>query len=113
MLRAPASPAQSDGGRVGRGAQPPSEGRLACLWVPHFAAAAALREEPDFRHRAVAIVEGTAPARTTVDVTDEAWESGVRPGMPEAEAVARCPALIVRAASEERDHAAQEALLAV
>ena len=87
--------------------------RLACLWVPHFAAAAALREEPDLRHRAVAIAGGTAPARTTVDVTDEAWESGVRPGMPEAEAVARCPALIVRAASEERDRAAQEALLAV
>src|SRR5256885_1440668 len=32
--------------------------RVACVWVPHFAAAAALRAEPELRHRPVAIVEG-------------------------------------------------------
>lgn len=87
--------------------------RVACVWVPHFAAVAALREEPELRHRPVAIVAGVAPARTVVDATDEAWEAGVRPGMPEAEAAARCPALIARAASGERDVAAREALLAL
>jgi protein ImuB len=48
-----------------------------------------------------------------VDVTEEASAAGVRPGMPETEAIARCPALIVRPASDERDRAAQEALLAM
>jgi protein ImuB len=105
-------------GAIGRGAvRPEAEaalpGRLACLWVPHFAAAAALREEPDLRHRPLAIVHGVAPARTVVDATDEAWEAGVRPAMPEAAAAARCPGLIARAASGEREGAAQEALLAV
>ncbi len=91
----------------------PLRGRLACLLIPHFAAAAALRNEPGLRHRPVAIAGGIAPARTIVDAMEEAWDAGVRPGMPEAEAMARCPALIVRAASGERDRAAQEALLGV
>lgn len=56
-------------------------------------------------------MEGVAPTRVTVDAADEAGEAGVRPGMPEAEAIARCPALVVRPASAARDRAAQEALL--
>jgi len=87
--------------------------RVGCVRVPHFAAAAALREQPDLRHGPVAIAAGIAPARAIVDATDEAWEAGVRPEMPEAEAVARCPGLRVLAASAERDRAAQEALLDV
>lgn len=87
--------------------------RLACLWVPHCSAAAVIREEPALRGRPVAVLEGVIPTRTTVDATDEAWQAGVRPSMPEAEAMGRCPGLIVRAASGERDHATQEALLAV
>lgn len=86
--------------------------RLACLWVPHFAAAAALRDEPELRQCPVVVVEGAAPARAVVDATDEARETGVRAGMAEAEATARCPGLIVRAASAERERAAREALLA-
>jgi protein ImuB len=87
--------------------------RLACLWVPYFPAAAVLRQEPECRRRPVAVMDGAAPARTTVAVTDEAQAVGVQPGMPEAEAVARCPGLIIRAISGERERAAQEALLAV
>jgi protein ImuB len=87
--------------------------RLACVWVPHFAAAALLRAEPELRGRPVALMDGVAPTRTVVDVTDEAWDAGVRPGMAEAEAVARGPGLNVRAASGERDRATQEALLAM
>ncbi len=87
--------------------------RLACLWVPHFVAAAVLRQQPELRSQPVAVMEGVAPARTTVDATDAAWDAGVRPGMPEAEAAARCPGLVIRPGSPARDRAAQEALLAV
>jgi protein ImuB len=72
-----------------------------------------LRQEPGYCRQPVAVMEGAAPARTTVAATDEALAVGVHPGMPEAEAGARCPGLVIRSASRDRDRAAQEALLAI
>jgi len=87
--------------------------RIACVWVPRFSTAALLRSEPALRDGPVAVLQGTAPASLVLDVSAEAAEAGVRPGAPEAEAVARCPAIALRAACPERDRAAHEALLAV
>jgi len=63
--------------------------RIACVWVPRFSTAALLRSEPALRDRPVAVLQGTAPASLVLDVSVEAAEAGVRPGAPEAEAVAR------------------------
>jgi protein ImuB len=87
--------------------------RLACLLIPHFPVAALLRSEPGLRDRPLAVIEGIPPASTVLDASIEATESGVRAGVPEAEAIARCPGIALRPASAERDRAAHEALLAV
>jgi protein ImuB len=85
--------------------------RIACLWVPSFAAAAAERCEPALAERPLAVVRGTPPATRVVDANAAAREHGVAPGATEAHARARCPSLVTRAVSEERVKAARHALL--
>jgi protein ImuB len=84
---------------------------VACVWVEAFAAAAAERAEPALRAHPLAIVTGTAPTTHVVEANTAAREQGVRPGIPEAEAVARCPDLIRRPASAACVDAARRALL--
>jgi protein ImuB len=86
--------------------------RIGCVFVRYFGAAALVRSEPGLRDRPVAVVRGAAPARVLVDATPEARAMGVEPGMPEAQARARCPDLITRVVSEERDGLAHTTLLA-
>jgi protein ImuB len=85
--------------------------RVACVWVEAFAAAAVERSEPALRETALAIVAGTTPGRRVIDANAAAREAGVRPHIGEAEAVARCPALVRRPAAEETVAAARRALL--
>jgi protein ImuB len=85
--------------------------RVACVWVDAFAASAAERAEPALRERPMAVVTGAAPATRVVDANAAARERGIRVGMPEAEAVARCPELIRRATSPACVEAARRALL--
>ena len=85
--------------------------RVACGWVEAFAAAAVERSEPALRETPLAIVAGTAPGRRVVDANASAREAGVRPPIGEAEAVARCPGLVRRAAADETEAAARRALL--
>jgi protein ImuB len=85
--------------------------RLACVLVQHFSAATVVRSEPGLRDHPLAIAGGTAPARVIVDAMPEARAAGVVPGIPEAQARARCPDLIIRTVSEERDRLAHTALL--
>jgi protein ImuB len=84
---------------------------VACVWVQAFAAAAAERAEPALRAHPLAVVTGSAPATRVVEANTAAREQGVRPAMPEAEAVARCPELIRRPASPACVEAARRALL--
>ena len=84
--------------------------RVACVVVDGFAAAAAERAEPALREAPLAVVAG-APVSHVVDANASAREWGVRAGLPEAEAVARCPRLVRRAQSAEREAAARRALL--
>jgi protein ImuB len=85
--------------------------RVACVWVEAFAAAAVERAEPALRECAMAVVTGAAPATRVVEANVAARECGVRAGMPEAEAVARCPALVRRPQTVACMDAARRALL--
>jgi protein ImuB len=91
--------------------------RFACVWVEGFAAAAAERCEPALRERPLAVVSGTPPATRVVDANAPARERGVRPGLPDADAGARCPGLQRRPfcadAVASARHALLEACLAV
>jgi protein ImuB len=96
--------------------------RYACVLVEHFDAAAVERCEPALRERPLAIVdprvdrnvgrEGpTAKIMMTIEANSAAREQGVRPGMTETEARARCPMLLTRPWVEEYVASARHALL--
>jgi protein ImuB len=85
--------------------------RIACVRVEAFAAAALERCEPALRERPLAVVTGAAPATRVVEANARARTEGVRPGLGDAEAVVRCPALVRRPASVEAEAAARHALL--
>ncbi len=83
---------------------------FACIYVPNFPVAAALRAEPELRTRAVAILEGKPPLEIILAVNDQASRLGIAPGMtkPQAEL---CPELVLRPNSALQNSAAHAALL--
>jgi protein ImuB len=85
--------------------------RIACVWVPFFAAAAAERCDPTLAERPLGITRGAPPTARVVEANAMARESGVAQGMTETEARARCPHLVSRPFSEEQVRAAEHALL--
>jgi len=85
--------------------------RVACLWVPWFAAAAAARAEPALADRPLVVVRGVPPATRVIEAGAAARERGVRPGMTETEARARCAGLESRPWREEPIASARHALL--
>jgi protein ImuB len=85
--------------------------RVACVWVPFFAAAAAERCEPVLREQPLTVVRGAPPVTRVVEANAAAREAAVLPGMTESEARARCPGLVSRMLCEDRVAAAQHALL--
>jgi protein ImuB len=85
--------------------------RIACVWVPSFAAAAVERCEPALIDRPLIVVRGTPPAVRVVEANAAAREHGVAPPMTEAEARARCPELTRRPWSDGRVTSARLALL--
>jgi len=84
--------------------------RYACLWVPGFAAAALVRQDPSLRGRPVAALRGTS-LRSVVAVTPEAAAGGARAGMSATEAATRVPDLIGCLEDSEAERAAAGALL--
>src|SRR5262245_52251796 len=88
-------------------------GRVACLWVPWFAAAAAVRSEPALADRPLVIVRGLPPTTRVLEADEAARERGVAPGMTETEGRARCPVLVSRPWREEPIASAGHALLEV
>jgi protein ImuB len=101
--------------------------RFACVWVPCFVAAAHIRCEPALAERPLAVLTSSrAAARRgsgamsgppgsvlgyVLDANAAARERGVMPGMTEAEARAREPALERRALVAEHVTTARHALL--
>lgn len=83
---------------------------FACIYVPNFPVAAALRAEPELQPRAVAILEGKPPLEKTIAVNEKAAGMGIAPGMTKAQAEL-CSELALRIRSALQESAAHAALL--
>src|SRR5438552_8606565 len=83
---------------------------FACIYVPNFPVAAALRAEPELQARALAIVEGKPPLEKILAVNEEATRLGIAPGMTKAQAEL-CSDLALRPRSSGQESAAHAALL--
>jgi len=83
---------------------------FACIYVPNFPVAAALRAEPELQARAVAILEGKPPLEKTIAVNEKAARMGIAPGMTKAQAEL-CAELALRPRSALQESAAHAALL--
>jgi protein ImuB len=83
---------------------------FACIYVPNFPVAAALRAEPELQARAVAIVEGKPPLEQIIAVDEKAGRMGIVPGMAKAQAEL-CAELALRSRSLLQESAAHAALL--
>jgi protein ImuB len=83
---------------------------FACIYVPNFPVAAALRAEPELRLRPVAILEGKPPLEIILAVNDQASRLDIAPGMTKSQAEL-CPKLVLRPNSPLQNSAAHAALL--
>ncbi len=83
---------------------------FACIYVPNFPVAAALRAEPELQARAVAILEGTPPLEKIIAVNEKAARMGIAPAMTKAQAEL-CSDLALRPRSPLQESAAHAALL--
>ena len=83
---------------------------FACIYVPNFAVAAALRVEPDLNSCAVAILEGKPPLEKIIAINESARELGIAPGMSKAQAEL-CTELALRPRSPLQESSAHAALL--
>ena len=83
---------------------------FACIYVPNFPVAAALRAEPELQAHAVAILEGKPPLEKIIAVDEKAARAGIAPGMTKAQAEL-CPELALRPRSMLQESAAHAALL--
>ena len=59
---------------------------FACIYVPNFSIAAALRAEPDLHAHPVAIFEGKPPLEKIIAVNERAKQFGISCGMTKAQA---------------------------
>jgi protein ImuB len=83
---------------------------FACIYVPNFPVAAALRAEPELHPRALAILEGKPPLEKIVAVNEKATRIGIAPGMTKAQSEL-CSELALRSRSPLQESAAHAALL--
>jgi protein ImuB len=83
---------------------------FACIYVPNFSMAAALRGEPELQARAVAILEGNPPLEKIIAVNEKAARMGIAPGMAKVQAEL-CAELALRPRSPLQESAARAALL--
>ena len=83
---------------------------FACIFIPNFPVAAALRAEPELRARALAIFEGKAPLEKIIAVNENASRMGIAPEMTKVQAEL-CSELALRPRSQLQESAAHAALL--
>ncbi len=83
---------------------------FACIYVPNFPVAAALRAEPELKMHALVILEGKPPLEKIIAVNEKAARMGIAPGMTKAQAEL-CAELALRARSPLQESAAHAALL--
>jgi protein ImuB len=83
---------------------------FACIYIPNFPVAAALRAEPELRNCALAIFEGKAPLEKIAALNGKASRMGISPGMTKAQAEL-CSALALRSRSTLQESSAHAAML--
>jgi protein ImuB len=83
---------------------------FACIYVPNFPVAAALRAEPELQTHAIAIFEGKPPLEQILAVNETARELGISPGMSKAQAEL-CSDIVLRPRSPLQQSSAHSALL--
>ena len=83
---------------------------FACIYVPNFSIAAALRAEPDLHAHPVAILEGKPPLEKIIAVNERAKQFGISCGMTKAQAEL-CSELALRPRSALHESSAHSALL--
>lgn len=81
---------------------------FAVILLPTFRLQAARRFRPQLREKPLAI---TGEDGAVVEVSSEAQASGVRPGMPGVQALARCPQLTLLPRALAAEHTAQALLI--
>ena len=59
---------------------------FACIYIPNFSIAAALRAEPELQARPVAVFEGKPPLEKIIAVNENAKRLGIAPAMTKAQA---------------------------
>jgi len=82
----------------------------ACIYVPNFPVAAALRAEPDLQAHPLAILEGKPPLEKIIAINPNAAKLGLAPGMTKAQAEL-CSELALRPRSSLQESSAHAALL--
>jgi len=83
---------------------------FACIYVPNFPVAAALRAEPELKTLAVAILEGKPPLEKIIAVNEKAAHMGIAPGMTKAQAEL-CADIALRLRTPLQESSAHAALL--
>jgi protein ImuB len=83
---------------------------FACIYIPNFPVAAALRAEPELQAYAVAIFEGKAPLEKIIAVNETAGELGIAPGMSKSQGEL-CSELALRQRSPLHESSAHAALI--
>jgi len=83
---------------------------FACIYIPNFPVAAALRAEPDLQARPVAIFEGKPPLEKIIAVDESAARLGIAPGMTKAQAEL-CSELALRLRSPLQESSTHAALI--
>jgi protein ImuB len=83
---------------------------FACIYVPNFPVAAALRAEPELKAHALVILEGKPPLEKIIAVNEKAARMGIAPGMTKAQAEL-CAELALRPRSPLQESSAHDALL--
>jgi protein ImuB len=83
---------------------------FACIYVPNFPVAAALRAEPELQSHPVAMVEGKPPLEIILTVNEKASRMGIVPGMTKSQAEL-CEGLALRPRSPLQESATHAALL--
>ena len=87
---------------------------FACIYIPNFSIAAAVRAEPELQARPVAIFEGKPPLEQILAVNENASRMGIVPGMTKAQAELcseLCSELALRPRSALQESSAHAALL--
>jgi protein ImuB len=83
---------------------------FACIYVPNFLAAAALRAEHELKTRAVAILEGKPPLEKIIAVNENAARMGIATGMTKAQAEL-CTDIALCTRSRQQESAAHAAMI--